>query len=134
MTVPSRRRRSAVLPDALRAGFEGRIAAAAGPDDPVWRDHEGGPREREDLEALIMMAARDAGLAEPELATPENILHSYLVYLVGQGMRLADLEIVAGPMAPSERAAYAVHSPSGAAVSLAQVETVHPALRQMFPD
>ncbi len=76
------------------------------------------------------MAARDAGLTEPELATAENIRHSYLVFLVSQGMRLADLENVAGPMAPSARAAYAVHSPDGTAVPIDQVEHIHPALRQ----
>ena len=134
VTAPSQQPRAAAIPDALRAGFERQLSAAVGPDDPVWRDHEGGPRSREDLKALIMMTARDAGLAEPELATAEGILHSYLVYLVGQGMRLADLEIVTGPIAPSVRAAYAVHAPAGAAVPFDQVETVHPALRHALPD
>ena len=79
------------------------------------------------------MAAHDAGLAEPERASAGAILHSYLVYLVGQGMRLADLELVTGPIAPSIRASYAAHAPPGAARSIDQVETLHPTLRRASP-
>ena len=99
----SKKPRKVTIPEVLRAGFESQLSSAAGADDPLWRDYGGGARTREDIEALIAMAARDAGLAEPDLATAENILHSYLVFLVGQGMRLADLENVVGPMAPSAR-------------------------------
>ena len=80
------------------------------------------------------MTAHDAGLAEPELATSECILHSYFVYPVGQGMRHADLEIVTGPMAPSVRSAYAFDAPAGAAVPFDQVETVLPVLRHALED
>lgn len=132
VTTPSQPFRAVKIPDGLCQGFKQHLGADIGSDDPVWRDHGGNPRGREDLEALIMMAARDAGLAEPELATAEGILHSYLVYLVQQGMRLADLETVAGPMPPSVRAGYAAYSPAAAAVSIDRVETVHPAVREAF--
>ena len=78
-------------------------------------------------------AAHDAGLTEPELATADGILHSYRVFLVQQGMRLADLDIVAGPISPSVRAAYSVHAPAGAALAFDQIEIVHPALRDGEP-
>ena len=103
-------------------------------DDPVWRDANGDPRSREDLEALVTMTAHDAGLADPELATAGGILHSYRIYLVRQGMRLADLDIVTGPILPSVRAAYSVHAPAGPAVPFDQIEIVHPALRSVLPD
>ena len=116
LRTPSQPSRTITIPQALRAEFKHQLSTAVGPDDSIWHDQTGRPRTQEDLEALIMMTARDAGLTEPELATPQGILHSYLVYLVKQGMRLADLENVTGPTAPSERAAYAVHAPQAAAV------------------
>jgi uncharacterized protein involved in exopolysaccharide biosynthesis len=121
--------RKVAIPEALRAGLERHLSSAGTPDDPVWRDSDGAPRMREDLEALVNTAAHDAGLTEPEPATADGILHSYRVYLVEQGMRLADLDIVAGPISPSVRAAYSVHAPAGAAVGFDQIDLVYPALR-----
>jgi len=116
----------------LLDGFEHQFSAGRWPNDHIWGDQNGQPLTKEDLEALIVMAAHDAGLTEANLVSAESIRHCYLVYLVEQGMRLADLETITGPMAPRARAAYAVHAPAGAAVSLDQVETVHPALRKAF--
>ena len=134
ITVPSQPARAVTMPEVLRTGFESLLAGVDGPDNPLWQDHEGQPRSRGDLEALITMAAHDAGLAAPELASAGAIFHSYLVYLVGQGMRLADLEIVTGPIAPSVRAAYAAHAPAGTALPIDQVETVYPTLRSASSD
>lgn len=133
VTKPSQPPREIAIPKSLRAGFERYLSTAGAPDDPVWRDANGDPRQREDLEALITMTAHDAGLTQPGLATAEGILHSYRIYLVRQGMRLADLEIVAGPILPSVRAAYSVHAPAGPAVPFDQIEIVHPALRSVPP-
>jgi succinoglycan biosynthesis transport protein ExoP len=133
VTTPLQDSRTIKLPDGLRAEFDHRLALNTRREDPVWSDHDGIPRSREDIDALIVMAAHDAGLDAPERATGDVILRSYLVYLVEQGMRLADLDLVAGPMAPGARAAYAVHAPAGAAIPFDQVETIHPVLRTPLP-
>ena len=119
LRTPSQPSRTITIPQALRAEFKHQLSTAVGPDDSIWHDQTGRPRTQEDLEALIMMTARECRSDRARAGNPpQGILHSYLVYLVKQGMRLADLENVTGPTAPSERAAYAVHAPPGAAVSV----------------
>lgn len=134
VTLTSGQPHSVAIADALRGDLERRFTGSNEPDDPAWCDQAGAPRSRADLEALIDIAAHDAGLAEPELASAEGIWHSYLVYLVGQGMRLADLEFITGPMAPGLRAGYARYAPAGAALPFEQIETVHPVLQDLQND
>lgn len=96
---------------------------------PVWQDEKGNPLSVSDLSALISCAAHDAGLNDPGEITPAVLRHTYLVFLVGQGIRLAELKSIAGHLPPAALAAYTPFSPSGPGLSLDQIDRVHPALR-----
>ena len=133
ISLPPPHPRAVVLPESLRTGFERLLAGGLPSDEPVWRAPDGTPRTRSDLEALILRAARDAGLAEPSQISANAIHHSYLVYLVRQGMRLSDLEGVTGPLSLEVRAAYAAYAPDGAALPRDRIDTLHPALRSAAP-
>jgi integrase len=129
VSLPPPHPRTVPLPEALRAGFERLLAKGGALDEPVWRGADGTRRTRTDLEDLIACAAHDAGLAEPHQVTGNTIRHSYLAYLVRQGMRLTDLENVSGPLPPDVLAAYAAYSPAGTALPRDRIDTLYPALR-----
>ncbi len=120
-------------------GSEGRVLplspqlhkalAAVGPGDPalpLWPDAKGRPLGEDQLRGMIACLAHDTGLEWPEQITPEALMHTYLVYLVRQGLRLGELERVAGPIPPSIQASYGAYSPPGPRLTLEEVEPSYP--------
>lgn len=59
------------------------------------------PSEAE-IATLLCCAAIDSGLPNPELITIETLRRSYLLFLVRQGIKLADLTKIAGPLSPEQ--------------------------------
>jgi succinoglycan biosynthesis transport protein ExoP len=57
------------------------------------------------------------------------VRRSYILHLVRQGMRLADLERVVGRLPARTLAGYARFSPAGPGLKLESVPLVHPVLR-----
>jgi site-specific recombinase XerD len=98
-------------------------------DSPVFPDSNGDALGAGDLEALLTCAAHDAGLVNPTEVTPQVLCHTYIAYLVRQGVRLSDLESITGYMPPTVLAAYATFSPPGSGMSLDSVERDYPALK-----
>ena len=97
-------------------------------DSPVCPDSSGATLGAGDLGALLACAAHDAGLVNPSEITPQALRHTYIAYLVRQGVRLSDLERVAGDMPPSVLAAYAAFSPPGPGTPLDSMGRDYPAL------
>ncbi|TWX67630.1 tyrosine-type recombinase/integrase [Colwellia sp. C1TZA3] len=60
----------------------------------------------EELSHLIINSAHDAKLNEPEEISLENLRHTYLTFLLGQGLKLNDLEKTAGYINPTQLALY----------------------------
>lgn len=104
------------------------FAAVPEGEGTVWGNASAGPARLEDLAALVACAAYDADLTAPEQVTPHALWHTYIVFLVRQGIRLADLERVVGPLPPTTLAAYGPLAAGAPRVPLEQVERVHPAL------
>lgn len=84
--------------------------------------------DRDELAAQLACIATDAGLPDPLGVDAGALRHSYILYLVRQGIRLADLESVVGPLGAKQRATYARHSPPGPGLRADGVPLVHPAL------
>lgn len=59
------------------------------------------PTEAE-IKTLLCCAAIDSGLPNPELITIETLRYTYLLFLVRQGIKLADLTKIAGPLSPEQ--------------------------------
>ncbi|WP_051331855.1 GumC family protein [Methylocaldum szegediense] len=83
----------------------------------------------EDLESLIACAAIDSGLAQPETINAAALRHTYISYLVRQGIRLSELERVVGPLPSKALASYGRFSPPGPGLPAESVPLIHPALR-----
>jgi succinoglycan biosynthesis transport protein ExoP len=93
---------------------------------PAW-SAESAP-EPDELAAGLACAAVDAGLAEPESVDATALRHTYILYLVKLGIRLADLDKVIGKTPAKSLAAYARHSPPGQGLKADALTLIHPAL------
>ena len=97
-------------------------------DYPVCPDSHGAALGADDLAALLACAAHDAGLLIRLKLRPRYCVIPIIAYLVRQGVRLSDLETVAGDMPPSVLAAYAAFSPPGSGSLTGFRGTYYPAL------
>ena len=123
--------RKIAVASAITAVLSGCLPEKLSADAPVFPDSSGEALGKIDLGALLSCAAHDAGLANPDEVTLQALRHTYLAYLVRQGVRLSDLGAIAGDMPPSELAAYTTYSPPGTGVSLDSVERIYPALANL---
>jgi hypothetical protein len=94
---------------------------------PVVR-RQGHPLTLEDATALLDCIAHDAGMAEPAGVIPQQLRHTYLAFLVRQGVRLTELERIAGHLTPTVLAQYKTLSPPNSRRPLAQIDRIYPAL------
>jgi hypothetical protein len=88
------------------------------------------PLSSTDAEALIVCAACDAGLAHPTEVNADVLRHTYLAFLVRQGVRLADIGSLTGHIAPALLREYGRLSPPGPGLALEHIDPVFPALRR----
>ena len=81
------------------------------------------------LEAVISYAAHNAGLAQPADITPTVIRHTFIVFLVRQGIRFSELARVVGPLPAGVTVAYGAIVPTATRRPLEETDRVIPALR-----
>lgn len=94
---------------------------------PLWAG-EDNPHDIEDLSGVIACAMTDAGIFRPETVDAAALRHTYVMYLVRQGIRLAELERVVGKIPPKLLARYARYSPAGPGLRAESVSLIYPAL------
>ncbi|WP_347257544.1 integrase [Methylocaldum sp.] len=85
--------------------------------------------ETDDPASLIACAAVDSGLAQPETIDASALRHTYISYLVRQGIRLSELERIVGPLPAKTLAGYGRFSPPGPGLPAESVPLIYPALR-----
>ncbi|MEQ1529575.1 MAG: integrase [Methylococcales bacterium] len=82
-----------------------------------------------ELSSKVLGAALDSGLPHPEEITPDAIRHSYITFLVRQGLRLSNLEAVVGYLEPSMMLIYSAFSPAQQrGRNVMDVDLLHPTL------
>ena len=108
------------LPSALLALF-------GDEDEPFskWRD-EGGALDVDELDAKLKLLALDAGLQDGELINAALLRHTYVVYLVRQGVKLSEIDRIVGKMQTNELLSYSAYSPTDRGKPLDAIDTVHP--------
>jgi uncharacterized protein involved in exopolysaccharide biosynthesis len=82
-----------------------------------------------DLESALLSAAHDANVERAADVTPECLRHTYIAFLVRQGLRFAELPRIVGPLSPSALAEYSVLAPPGPRLGAEAVDRIFPALR-----
>ena len=97
----------------------------------VLRSPSGGPLPLDDVRSLVMYAAYDAGIEAADEVTLRTLRHTYLVYLLRQGIRFADIGRIAGRLPQQELPAYTRFAPSQRRRPLDEIELVLPPLRDI---
>jgi len=80
------------------------------------------------LEAILVYAAVDSGLTEPQEITAACISNAYILYLVKQGIRLSEIEQITGYIDPTELSKYSRYSPEKRGLPISDINRLHPVL------
>jgi len=88
----------------------------------------GEPLSEEDLDALLVCAVSDAGFSGTLEITADMLRQTYIIYLVRQGIRLSELEIIMGYIPPTELSTYSIYSPPDQKRSVNDIDRLYPAL------
>jgi succinoglycan biosynthesis transport protein ExoP len=118
--------RDIVLGPALRRVLE---ATPKAPESELLLGSSGRPATRDSIDAQILGAAYDAAIEDAPQVTAACLRHTYLTFLVRQGMRFADLTRLVGPLPAEVVSAYSALSPPGARRRMAEIALLLPALR-----
>lgn len=81
---------------------------------------------RDSIDAQVLAAAHDAGIENPAGVTPESLRHTYVAYLVRQGIRFADLTPLVGQLPAEVLGAYSALAPPGPRAARQRVDTMLP--------
>ncbi len=96
---------------------------------PLFSGPDGVPLTVSDLEGLIACASHDAGIGAASDVTARVLRHTYLAFLVRQGVRMGELGRLVGHVPPALFTAYGRLAPPGARVALEHIDVTLPALR-----
>jgi integrase len=121
--------RTLPLADPLRRVLAERRTLQPQAEGPLLRGPSGGRLPLDEVRSLVMYAAYDAGLDGADEVTPRALHHTYLVYLLRQGIRFADIGRIVGRLPQEELAAYMRFAPSQPRQPLEEIDLVLPALR-----
>jgi len=98
-------------------------------DAPVFRSASGEALTLEDLQVAVTSSALDAMLRDAQEIAPETLRHTYIAFLIRQGLRFGDLRRVVGPISADQLNALAALAAGSERVGLDAVERVLPAVR-----
>jgi succinoglycan biosynthesis transport protein ExoP len=99
--------------------------------DTLLRTEAGRQLSEEDLNSLVMYAAYDAALDRAEEITPRALRHTYISFLIRQGIRLSDIGRIVGRIPQDELLAYMRLGSPEARLPFERIERVLPALRDL---
>ena len=94
------------------------------------QDH---PATRETLDAQILCAAHDADIDDASDVSPDCLRHSYVAYLVRQGIRFADLTRIVGQLPVEVLGAYTGLSPPGSRLRREDIRIEFPVASPLPP-
>ncbi len=86
----------------------------------------------EDITALLTCAIADADLSTTDEINARTLHQTYLIYLVKQGLRLTELEKIAGYIAPQELSRFSIYQPAGAKHTLHEIDLIYSELRHQY--
>jgi len=118
--------RDIALHDSLRALLAERAAKAR--SEFVLGEGDR-PPSRDTLNAQLLCGAHDAGIESAIEITPDCLRHTYVAFLVRQGIRFADLTRLIGHLPADVLGAYSALAPIGPRVALEEISVVFSAFR-----
>lgn len=121
IAIPGNSPRDLPLPAAIAELF-----TENGGPCPGWKESKETVPDREELDARLKLAALAGKLSDSDQVDAESLRHTYLLYLVRQGVRLSELEQIVGTMPSKTLLGYRRFSPDEADKPLDQISTVYP--------
>jgi len=106
-----------IIPQRRNVLMNASVAECLG-DANLWSDWP----SAEEIETLVCCTAIDCGLPDAQQINTETLRHNYLLFLVRQGIKLADLAKIAGTLAPSQLRALSSFSPAQPGLPLETIE------------
>ena len=88
--------------------------------------------DREEIDARLQLAALDGKLPGNEQITAKDLRHTYLTYLVRQGVRLSELEQIVGKMPSKVLLNYRQFLPDKSDRTLKEISITYPFFRSKF--
>ena len=114
---------------ALNEALHKVLAARPGTQRPdLLLGHQDRPATPETMRAQFLCAAHDAGIADASDVTADCLRHTYVAFLVRQGIRFADLTRLVGHVPSEILGAYTTLSPPGSRVPREEIDVVFPAV------
>src|SRR5262249_52037790 len=105
--------------------------AATAPSVAVLQDERHQAMTLDGLHRAILYGADDEGPDRPQEITAATLRHTYLAFLIRQGIRTADIGRIAGEVPQDEMVAYMNLTTRPARQPLERIHRVHPSLRVM---
>ncbi|MGR3317057.1 MAG: GumC family protein [Candidatus Anammoxibacter sp.] len=95
----------------------------------VWQDKDNNPFADSDLNGLITRTAYDSKLSNPAEINTHAVRHTYIAFLIRQGVQPDEIECITGHLPPASTSLYHILLPPGKKLPLNKIETVYPALQ-----
>ncbi|WP_114969010.1 GumC family protein [Rhodoferax ferrireducens] len=127
LQVPGESSRALPLPAQLLALTAHRHAGS--PDTPLFLKAKDRALDAEDIHSVVTSSAYDAELEHPQSITPVALRHTYVAFLVRQGLRFSELVHLVGRLSAETFNMLAPLAPDAQRVSVDSVERLLPALR-----
>ena len=99
------------------------------PDSPLFLKTPERSLDTEDIDSVVTSSAYDADLEQPQSVTPAVLRHTYVAFLVRQGLRFSELGHLVGRLSAETFNILAPLAPDAPRVSIDSVERLLPALR-----
>ena len=110
---------------------------AAGATEDSWMFVTAGthPLNTDDIAAIVTATAHDALLAQPQSLNPASLRHTYIAFVVRQGLRFSELNKLIGRLDTDQLHALSALAPDVRRVAVDAVQRVLPSLSeaQGFP-
>ena len=87
------------------------------------------PATRDSIDAQVLGAAHDAAIEDAPQVTSACLRHTYIAFLMRQGIRFGDLTRLVGPLPADAISTYSALSPAGARRAFTQIQVLYPALQ-----
>lgn len=131
INLPGESARPMPLEDPIRQLVAERRTLQPDQSGTVLQSEAGRALAEEDINNLVLYAAYDAALDRAEEVTPRALRHTYICFLIRQGIRLADIGRVVGRIPQDELTAYMRLGSPEARLPFDRIERVLPALRNL---
>ena len=94
--------------------------------EAIWQGASGESVTADDLEIGLKLAAVDGGLQQADHVDSAALRHTYLLFLVRQGVRLSELRKQVGTLSSQQLLNYGRFSPAGPGKPLEEITLHYP--------